>query len=561
MTYPTFIGEISEAGKKVITSPNTETIKTFLDITASAPSNVLNEGYDVFLIAGQSNAQGWGTGIDTTVDFSDPRILQYPGSGTNQRTLRLATEPLVHRATEANKIGFGLDFARNYVRVTNRNVILVPCASPGTGFQDNRWNPGNDLFNYAVENTLLVLALDSKNKLKGILWHQGEQDVGTADSLYQTRLDAMINAFRSQLNQPTVPFICAGMVPGWVAGDAGRQAIQAVIAATPTRISNTAYVDPTGLAGISGDIIHFSNISQRLLGDRYFAAYITRFYATAVPERIYNLTSNILSNRIILSWQSSGTTWRVTANNQTLTVTSPNIQLNNLSPLTAYPIRIIAINSLGESLPFDITLTTIAAPVSTIPQATFEMLFEGNFNNTGSGGVVPQNNGVTIINDAVRGQVGRFATNTSDKRYILTNHIITAEYTKAAWVRYTNVGNNWSNVLSNLADAPRNAFGMRDNNRFVSGYEPGSYINVSDASDFPRNTWVHMAVTQSATQLKLFKNGVLIATNTVTFAGGSNIFLGNLSATGENWIGEIDKAQMWNTALSDAQILELYEQG
>lgn len=60
----------------------------------------------------------------------------------------------------------------------NTDVGLIPCAYGGTGISE--WQPGEILFDHAIMMT--KLALRSSN-LKGILWHQGENDCVSTDLL------------------------------------------------------------------------------------------------------------------------------------------------------------------------------------------------------------------------------------------------------------------------------------------------------------------------------------------------------------------------------------------
>jgi len=87
-------------------------------------------------------------------------------------------------------------------------------------------------------------------------------------------------------------------------------------------------------------------------------------------------------------------------------------------------------------------------------------------------------------------------------------------YSKEAWVRiHYYQSAHGCNILSSW-DFP---FWL--NNGVVSaanGYGNNGVVTVQDATAIPLETWVHVAVTYDApsTTMKLYKNGVLVATNT-----------------------------------------------
>jgi hypothetical protein len=57
-----------------------------------------------------------------------------------------------------------------------------------------------------------MIAPVSQQKLRGILWYQGESNIG-ASSMYQCRLRALINDYRITFGQPDLPFIVVQLCP------------------------------------------------------------------------------------------------------------------------------------------------------------------------------------------------------------------------------------------------------------------------------------------------------------------------------------------------------------
>lgn len=222
----------------------------------------------VFLLIGQSNMVGR-AGYDGQGGHP-PGTLQWGRGGSDDGRLIPATAPLQHHDPSTGGMGLDLSFAEAALAANpGITLVLVPAADGGTGFTDNRWNPGNDLYQDAVARTNAVMAQNPGFLFGGFLWHQGESDVGNPG--FQTALDAMIAAMRQDVAaaDETTPFILGGLVPGWVAEQPNRQATQAIIAQTPNRVAATGVVATDGLTGAGTDI-HFTSADLRGLGARYW---------------------------------------------------------------------------------------------------------------------------------------------------------------------------------------------------------------------------------------------------------------------------------------------------
>ena len=86
-------------------------------------------------------------------------------------------------------------------------IGLVMNARGGTKIV--QWLPGTHYHKEAVSRTRAAL---KHGRLKGIIWHQGESDSDPIRmNMYLGRLEILINAFREEFNDPSLPFI-AGQV-------------------------------------------------------------------------------------------------------------------------------------------------------------------------------------------------------------------------------------------------------------------------------------------------------------------------------------------------------------
>jgi hypothetical protein len=93
--------------------------------------------------------------------------------------------------------------------------------------------------------------------------------------------------------------------------------------------------------------------------------------------------------------------------------------------------------------------------------------------------------------------------------------------------------------------------------------------NVADLYDFystdiTNNSWFYLLVKRSGAIFTAYVNGQIIGTHdsgdTIEFTGDSQ-FIGAYIDNGYNIEGKIDALGIWNRALSDAEVTELYNNG
>jgi len=123
-------------------------------------------------------------------------------------------------------------------------------------------------------------------------------------------------------------------------------------------------------------------------------------------------------------------------------------------------------------------------------------------------------------------------------------------YTKEAWV-YLTTSAGARNIISSL-NAP-----FWINGGILSAGQAGSFSLVTDASSFPLNTWVYVAVTydQATTTMKLYRDGILLSTNNaVSSYTSENTFIGSHQGSASFFQGNIDEVRIWNTALTQTQL-------
>ena len=85
----------------------------------------------------------------------------------------------------------------------------------------------------------------------------------------------------------------------------------------------------------------------------------------------------------------------------------------------------------------------------------------------------------------------------------------------------------------------------------------GSYQDVYASTGLPVNTWTHLAATWDGTTVRIYVNGVQVASKaigqTILTTNGSLRFGGN-SVWGEYFNGKIDEVRVYKRALSQSEI-------
>ena len=229
------------------------------------------DDYDVFLLIGQSNMAGRGSLVSGDESVFDPNVFLLDA----QDMVVPATNPLNQYSTIRKEvsqgIGPGFSFSKKIAAATGRKVLLVVNARGGSTVY--QWQPDNTSRYYAeaVRRTKRALRY---GKLKGILWHQGEDDISRT-STYMGSLKTLVSSLRADLGVSDVPFI-AGEIARWYSGASD---FNAVIGGIQAAIENAAYVsseDCTWLRDSSDP--HFSREGQILLGERYAEKILSMSY-------------------------------------------------------------------------------------------------------------------------------------------------------------------------------------------------------------------------------------------------------------------------------------------
>lgn len=274
---------------------------------AKEPDEYASEaGYDIIVVAGQSNAVGNGKGESSYTFANEGKIYELCGEynayvegvGEEAKIVvnRISRRYFIRLAktdvgSAWNKYdNFALRFATEYLNNNlspKRQILIVQTAVSGTGFAKEHWGVEEVLYERTCSMVRHALSIEGKNRVVAFLWHQGEHDTEANPTFsfnerkdyYYDKLNQLVMSFRSEFG--LIPFVCAGFTKQfcemWPTQSlAVYEAIEKVVSEnrksafvinTNDLLSNDEKVN-------DGDVYHFCKESQSILGLRYYQKWI-----------------------------------------------------------------------------------------------------------------------------------------------------------------------------------------------------------------------------------------------------------------------------------------------
>jgi hypothetical protein len=233
---------------------------------------------DLFLLVGQSNMKGRGAIEMNPVE--DKNIVFFH---SKQQQWYIARDPL-HAQGIPDKIdgsdnsgtGPGMSFAQTLALQDKQLKIgLIPGAVGGAPIDS--YGKGAKLYQRSLALTEEAIKQSKpKTRIKAILWLQGESDaVKSKHDSYEGKLLDMIDRYRSDLKNPTLPFIACTLGSYINKGPFQHvKEVNKVLLALPEKRKHTACIDARDLKGHIGDRLHYDTASQLEIGKRFAAAYL-----------------------------------------------------------------------------------------------------------------------------------------------------------------------------------------------------------------------------------------------------------------------------------------------
>lgn len=162
---------------------------------------------------------------------------------------------------------------------------------------------------------------------------------------------------------------------------------------------------------------------------------------------------------------------------------------------------------------------------------------------------------------AAEAQIGTHLNFDAVNDYVVRNTSpITQTYTKEAMVRLNSAGGNQDVVSGN--ENSQEALWFIDG-KLAAGHNGaggGSWTYCLDTETIVANVWYHIAVTYDAatTTMKLYKNGLLISTNTnvppAPKTSGSKFYVGCYGGFATYFNGNIDEVRLWDRVLTQEEL-------
>jgi len=243
-----------------------QTIAVALLAAATLQAQQQPKDLNLFLLIGQSNMAGRGT-----VEDQDKTPIAGVFTLTKDLTWVAAVDPLHYDKPAVIGVGIGRTFAKTLQSAKPGAPIgLIPAAFGGTSL--DQWKVGGDLYTDAVKRAKAAM---QNGTLKGILWHQGEEDSKTEAlaNTYNERFRVMITALRKELGAEEVPVVMGELGRFWTAKNPFSNTVNAQQAVLPLTLHKSAFVTTEGLAD-KGDATHFNTTAYREFGRRYGLAFL-----------------------------------------------------------------------------------------------------------------------------------------------------------------------------------------------------------------------------------------------------------------------------------------------
>jgi hypothetical protein len=229
---------------------------------------------DLYLLIGQSNMAGRGSLSEGDTN-PDPNLWVI----NSENKWVPAVDPLHFDKPTVVGVGPGMAFAKTVQAAhPKRKVGLIPCAVGGSGIDD--WQPGvkhgqTGIYAYDAMLERVKLARQS-GRLKGILWHQGENDSRPDKrAQYEEKLTAFFARVRKDLNCSKTPILIGTLADFYTERNPEGAKINSILTNYAASHPNV-YVASSADLTHKGDSVHFDTQSAQELGRRFARAFLER---------------------------------------------------------------------------------------------------------------------------------------------------------------------------------------------------------------------------------------------------------------------------------------------
>ena len=220
-----------------------------------------------FIMVGQSNMAGRAI-VESTDNFMISNRIKFIDPSNN---ILIAQEPLHRYEPNIAGLDCGLSFATELLKKIpdSINILLIPCAIGGTGIDE--WNNDQVHANIQLLTNLTTKVNIAKHYgiIKGLLWHQGENDANGNTINYEAKLKSVFNKIRTISNNDSLP-IYAGELPTFDIKRFGTwyMNINNTLNSIQLEDKNVHIISTNDFTDV-GDSLHFDSKSQREFGKRF----------------------------------------------------------------------------------------------------------------------------------------------------------------------------------------------------------------------------------------------------------------------------------------------------
>ena len=293
------------------------------------------------------------------------------------------------------------------------------------------------------------------------------------------------------------------------------------------------------------------------------------FVAPAAPTQL-SATANAVSVR--LNWRTNSesdfasyTVLRATNSGGPYEIVARGLTNNSFTDKSANQPKTFyyVVKAVDRSLNTSANSARVSATPNCGPALVARYSFEGNLNDS-SGNA---NNATGASLAFTNGQYGSALNLNGSSQYAMAPAGILASvtnFTIAAWV-YWNGGSAWQRIFDFGNDTTQYMFLTPGSGggtlRFAISTNSNGAEQILETSSLPTGQWRHVAITRTANTARLYTNGVLAVSGTVTIAPASfNPVLNNfgMSQYADPFFnGRLDEVFIYNYALSDTEITRL----
>lgn len=246
--------------------------------------------YHVYLIGGQSNANGRGDAAKLTDPYAGSQedvLFYWHRSQKTQNVGHLQEDQWIHLAPGSGhgqtspvyprEFGLELSLGRTLANENSQKKIAIIKYSHGGSNLHTQWGKNGSKYRLFLNTARMALESLKEDghtfEISGVVWQQGEADAGSLKNarLYRENLTSLIARVRRDLaNSRLVPFSIGGLsdsqnrnvtTPGhaWQIVRTAQESVAKVI-------PQVGFVDTDGLPTRIGEPIHFNHQGQMKLG-------------------------------------------------------------------------------------------------------------------------------------------------------------------------------------------------------------------------------------------------------------------------------------------------------